>query len=261
MQSGLGTSEHTHDFAEFFLVTNGIGWHFWNGQKRALQAGQLVYIHPTDRHFFQGADEGSGEFINLALSPRWWAAYSQLFTPVLAFERQAAGHPAGHCLLSLADAQSCERRLRRLLGGDGGDEALLAETVSGLVRVLRQPTADTVKESGCPEWLSRWVEDMRDPQRISDPLDVWQKRSGRSPEHLSRSCRRFFGLSPTDLLNHSRIEYVKAALLRGDDKVINLAFDAGYQNVGYFYRTFRRLENCTPKEWLAARSDREVVPR
>lgn len=34
------------------------------------------------------------------------------------------------------------------------------------------------------------------------------------------------------LLNRSRIEFVRAGLLRENDKVITLGYEAGYQNVG-----------------------------
>lgn len=143
----------------------------------------------------------------------------------------------------------------------GEDVGLLPEVVSGLIRHLLQGVPDLSAEEMCPDWLGRLVEDMRNPDLISLPLSAWQKKSGRSPEHLSRSCRKFFGKSLTEMLNRARIEFVKAGLLRAEEKVITLAYEAGYQNVGYFYRTFRQLEGCTPKEWLATRMDREAVPR
>jgi YesN/AraC family two-component response regulator len=54
---------------------------------------------------------------------------------------------------------------------------------------------------------------------------------------------------------------VKAQLRRGEDKIAGLAIDAGYQNLGYFYRVFRRLEGCAPREWLKRYGGAATVPR
>lgn len=255
------TAEHTHDFWEFFLVTKGRGWHFWNGRRLPLRAGSLAYIRASDQHSFQGARAEYLEFINLALAPRWWTMFVKLFHPMLVLERQAGGSPAGHRVLSVSETLACEQRLERLIESRGEDLGLLPEVVSGLVRYLLRGTVESASEEACPDWLARLVDDMRDPAMVAEPLHVWQKKSGRSPEHLTRSCRKYLGSPLTGLLNRARIEFVKAGLLREEDKVISLAYEAGYQNVGYFYRTFRKLEGCTPSEWLAARTDREVVPR
>ncbi|WP_265494921.1 AraC family ligand binding domain-containing protein, partial [Providencia heimbachae] len=45
--------EHTHDFSEIFLVTQGIGTHVLNGRPYTLCPGMVCYIKSSDYHLFE----------------------------------------------------------------------------------------------------------------------------------------------------------------------------------------------------------------
>jgi YesN/AraC family two-component response regulator len=68
-------------------------------------------------------------------------------------------------------------------------------------------------------------------------------------------------MSLSDLLNRARVEWVKVQLRRGEEKIVKLALDAGYRNIGYFYRVFRELEGCPPREWQKRHGGAATVPR
>jgi YesN/AraC family two-component response regulator len=69
------------------------------------------------------------------------------------------------------------------------------------------------------------------------------------------------GVPLSEVLNRARVAWVKDRLRHGEDKIAVLALEAGYQNLGYFYRVFRRLEGCAPRAWLAKHGGPAVVPR
>jgi AraC-like DNA-binding protein len=101
---------------------------------------------------------------------------------------------------------------------------------------------------------------MAEPGNLQNDLAYFQRRAGRSPEHLARLCRRCFGVPPTELLNRARIRHAKRRLLESDAKVIDIGYDCGFQNLGYFHRTFLRLAGCTPRRWRLTNSAL-TVPR
>lgn len=44
---------HTHDFYEIFLVAEGKAIHEVNGSSQLLSKGSLVYIRPSDTHYYK----------------------------------------------------------------------------------------------------------------------------------------------------------------------------------------------------------------
>jgi AraC family cel operon transcriptional repressor len=260
LPAGHRTTLHTHDFPELFLVTRGRGVHRWNGRAQRLARGSCAFVRAPDRHCYEAGPNDPLEFINLALAPGWWRRFASLFTPALHPGHAASGWPRQAELAEDATAR-VEERLHALLARSAQDGLSLMETMVALAREW-SPAASAIPppRQAPPEWLAAVVRDMQRTELIARPLAFWQARSGRSPEHLARSCRRFFGESLTGLLNRARVEWIKSRLRRDDGKIAALALDAGYQNLGYFYRVFRRLEGRAPGAWLKSQPRAATVP-
>ena len=52
------TAEHSHDFFEFFLITEGRVNHVVNRHKQVLRKGALVFIRPNDLHYYKKINNG-----------------------------------------------------------------------------------------------------------------------------------------------------------------------------------------------------------
>ncbi|MDG2954171.1 HTH-type transcriptional activator RhaS [Bisgaard Taxon 10/6] len=48
--------EHTHDFSELVIVTEGRGRHILNGYPHDLHKGMVLYIEATDHHLYENVD-------------------------------------------------------------------------------------------------------------------------------------------------------------------------------------------------------------
>ncbi len=259
--SGETTVAHTHDFPECFLVTAGSGRHFWNGHNLPVARGYLVWISARDTHHFQGPRCGTLEIANLALAPSWWRGFASLaaWPPPDGSDSTAPLQRR----LPPSEIVTLEWRLQGLFAAGESERHALIETVASIVRLLgcgraSQRNVDAVEPA---EWLRRLATEIADSRYINLPLSHWQKRSGRSPEHLARSCRRFFGTTLSELRLRARMEYAKDRLLRTEDKLVIIALEAGFQNLSYFYRVFRRREGCTPQVWRRSHAANVVVPR
>lgn len=65
-------------------------------------------------------------------------------------------------------------------------------------------------------------------------------------------CRYFkenIGKTVTEYINEIRIEKAAEALAETDEKIITIAQDTGFDNVGYFIRRFKREKGVTPSEY------------
>ena len=65
-------------------------------------------------------------------------------------------------------------------------------------------------------------------------------------------CRYFkenIGKTVTEYVNEIRIEKAAEALAETDDKIITIAQDTGFENIGYFIRRFKKEKGVTPSEY------------
>ena len=90
--------------------------------------------------------------------------------------------------------------------------------------------------------------------RYREPLTVGDlaRAAGMSRAHFSRAFRRAFGESPHQYLLTRRLERA-AALLRDTDRpVVEVCHAVGWQSLGSFNVTFRRVHGLTPTEYRAS---------
>lgn len=245
---GQVSIRHTHDFFEMFLVTSGNGIHHINRQKLVIGAGHLVVVRPQDCHHFTSLIGTGLTILNIAIAREWWESFHRLMGESIASDWHQRGSPAGHLSLSPAGLREMQRCFEPLGGIGAGPPS---DVVEILLRVIgRFDSLNRAAVPPPPEWLERWIMEMRETgDGISEPITYWQKRSRRSPEHLARTCRMFYQSTPTDLLNHLRIERAKRLLEATDGKVISIAFACGFGNLANFYRNFAARTGMTPKAW------------
>lgn len=243
--------EHTHDFYEVFLITAGSGIHHLNRTHIALTTGHIGVVRPQDRHCFSSRRGDSLSILNVAIAASWWKQFHFLMGSAIPRMWFRQGSPTGHILLDASDRRDLQKMFENLAGRQ-------SHPPSDLVEVLLQVAAvfdPHAQHTSPPAWLEQWrLAIANAEEKVSEPLAYWQKQSGRSPEHLARSCRAFYQLTPTDILNHARIERAKTLLRYTDDKIITVSFTCGFDNLSNFYRNFHASVGVTPTAWRRRQS-------
>lgn len=250
---------HGHDFMEVFLILEGTGWHFINGRKLALKKGDFVFIRRSDCHGFMTCAGDPLRMLNIAFPCSWFAHFRVLLPRPTAVSRWMKSRLPPTLGLPAAARESLERRGLDLMFARSPRHVGLAQFCLEAFGFL-EDRARSEKDVAPPDWLARCVDAMAQPENIREDLAYFQRRAGRSPEHFARASRRCFGVPPTELLNRARIRQAKQRLLESDAKVIDVGYDCGFNNLGYFHRTFLRLAGCTPRRWRL-RNSALTVPR
>ncbi len=80
------------------------------------------------------------------------------------------------------------------------------------------------------------------------PISAYAAASHVSVNTFRRAFQKHFGISPLKYRNKLRIERAKELLAEGDTTVGEAAYAAGFDNVGYFCRYYRREVGETPSE-------------
>ena len=243
----LATVPHCHDFYEVFLLKAGALQHRVNGAGVALRAGALVFVRPDDVHAYARETEGDFTLINLAFPRR-------VVDGLLVYLGDGVD---GRLLLRPA--------LPPLIQLSPGELVAVAARLEGLARlpyarkeaarvVLRVLLADLftryflLAEGGVaalPEWLADLLRRMETLEGLRGGVALLQQMACKSPAHLSREFRRYLGQTPTDYVNSQRLNYAANLLAYTDTPVAQVALEAGFENLSYFYRLFR-TRYCQP---------------
>ena len=115
------------------------------------------------------------------------------------------------------------------------------------------PVLSGVEKQRMPSWFQKLIDQVEDPAVFSGNLDELAALSGRSREHVCRSFRRFLGCSPTEYLNSKRLNYGANLLLHTDKKIIDVAYDSGFQSLSRFYHAFQKEFECSPQKYRSLR--------
>lgn len=91
------------------------------------------------------------------------------------------------------------------------------------------------------------------------PKEEWIRREpaelaqicGCSLRHLRRLFRQCFGVSLRAQQTEFRLHLASQLLMETDDKILSIAYAAGFRHLGLFSRMFKRRFGMTPSEWRA----------
>lgn len=88
-------------------------------------------------------------------------------------------------------------------------------------------------------------------ENYSSPIKIEELASlvNLNPQYFCRYFKENIGKTATEYINEIRIEKAAEALAETKDKVITIAQDAGFDNIGYFIRRFKKEKGITPSEY------------
>ena len=93
------------------------------------------------------------------------------------------------------------------------------------------------------------AENFRQPITVADVAD----RAGISKGHASALFQRQVNISIIGYLTKLRLYHAQSALANSDEKIVNIALDAGLGSMSQFYEIFHRANGLTPQKWRDAR--------
>ncbi|WP_052516609.1 helix-turn-helix domain-containing protein [Paenibacillus popilliae] len=250
--TGIGNTSgsHTHDFFEFFFIVEGSAYHCVNGQRETLHEGMLVFMRPQDIHYYEQLPGVDCRLINLSF-------YKQ--TVMDLFEYLGEGFPKESFLtspfpvsiqLSQQEKLQLQRRMGKLYQIPQHEKqwyrtelrALLAEVYSHYLM-----HSVIIEQDEKPEWLLVLCKEMKKPEHFTEGIPAMISLSGKSHAYLCRIFKKWEKQTPVQYLNRIKLQYAENLLLHSDRDVLDIALEAGFLNLGHFYKSFKTLFGNTPQ--------------
>ncbi|MEW4412122.1 AraC family transcriptional regulator [Clostridium sp. AN503] len=247
-----------HDFYEISLVTEGAMEMEINSVTQISGTGMLILIRPGDIHDRREISGGCS-YINLAFPDKIVKdLFRYLDMPDMPQTIMDLPDPPQIRLLP-GEARLLQMQLKKLnLCPVNLPHVACRELRRLVLDIMLQhfvPALSASPEMACPHWLSELVRQLENPDMLSAGLDELAAHSGCTKEHLCRDFRKYLGVSPMAYVNAKRLNYAANLLRHSDQKVIDIAYDSGFQSLSCFYHAFKKEFRMSALEYRQGRGN------
>lgn len=245
---------HYHDYYEIFITVSGIVTHWINGVTCELPEGSLVFIRPDDVHgyLYNTPQSVKTSYINFAFTRETAAQLFEYLKDSFPCESLLSAETSPYIILSDAEKKRLIRQISELNTVDLQDKKALRLRSKVLLADIFARffyNVDSEMQESVPLWLSHLLRNMEYSENFTVGLERMLQLSGKSREHLSRSMKKYVGITPSEYINNLRINYASNLLINTDSPIIDICYNCGFLNLSYFYKTFKNKYGISPKKF------------
>ena len=249
---------HWHEEMEFIVVKKGRGLVTLDRESRLLEAGQAVIVLPGQLHGIRQYQQERMEYENIIFrlemllpkegdvcGPKFLEPYrdGKLLYPAW-IDGSALYHEEMLECIRKMDELSEQRPRGYPLAVKGWlfqfFFLLFSRVEPTLAEEGREKSLDKMKRI-----LRRIEVDYGKPLSIKEMAEF----SGFSESHFMKFFKNHMGVPFVSYLNDYRLTMAARALAEGQEDVLTIAMDAGFPNVSYFNRLFKKKFRMTPLEY------------
>lgn len=256
------TVKHTHDFYEIFLITKGKVQHIINDCKQILEEGTMIFIRPSDIHYYQKYDEFDVELINLAF-PK--TTIEELFSYLgegFDANRLIKTKLPPSIILSGTEKKILKQRFEKL-------HLIPIEKKAEIRTSLRILLSEMMtnyfsksfwsERSSVPRWLEATRTEMHKKENFVEGFSAMTRISDKSKEHLCREFKKHFKITPTEFINDLRLNYSANLLLTTDESIPFISLESGFENLSHYYHLFKNKFKISPGDFRK-KNRKNVIP-
>lgn len=248
---------HSQDFYELVWVQNGTVRLHTPAGKRDLNEGDLLFIAPGQSHGLQGRGEAA-IVVSLAIRQGVIQAIGNRHDDLTGVAFWAGGdapYVTHHDMRQLAALNQAALQLERSPRRKLYLEAFLMPLLVALDRIPEG------MEPGAPDWLIAACTAAQNPAVFREGAGGFVAQTGRAHPHVSRTMRRFMGLTPSEYINRLRMDHAARLLTGTSDTLAEIAETCGLPNLSHFHKLFLDAHGETPQRYRRARQRSLIQPR
>jgi len=253
-------SEHTHDFLEIAYISQGKGYHWFNGVEIQVEKGDMFFINFNIKHYFKPISEDF-TWINCVFVP-------EVIDPALVDSENAQDvlnlmlfsyiFPTENIKLPEIQLQGSQNEFENLLiemlreyddCNRGYQNILKHYLFVLLIKMFRAYSDIKHKNSQLLEGsqvIDKVIQYLMQNSLENVTLETIARLAFLSPSYFSTLFKQKTGQSVTQFLHKLRIEKACELLENTDMVVLNIMTQIGYKDTKFFYNIFRRYTKTSP---------------
>lgn len=243
---------HFHDYYEIFLLLDGEVTHLVNGEKLPLHKGALVFIRPDDVHDYVLRQGKKCSMLNITFTAK---TAEELFTYLgdgFPSERLLTAKLPPEVRLSDSELEYIFSYMTNIRTIDEADHGRFKTSLRILLfRIFTRFFADFTEQSApvMPEWLSELCEEMHKNGNFTYGIPRMLELTDKSREHLSRSIKKYMGVTLSEFINDLRLRFIANMLKNSNHDIAEVIFESGFGNISWAAELFKKRYGMTMSEY------------
>lgn len=239
--------EHSHEFGEIVIVSQGGGYNVVNDHARRVCAGSVFYLMPDDRHAFEEVNDLGLTNVLFKMPER----YRPLLRPANTHETDTPWE------IGNATRRRVEQLLSALSAEPGTFSLSLARScfMEGvflqIVALLCQARYTCHTGLSLDARARELVNYLRGNFTEQIDWDALAGKFGLSTRTLHRKIVDQTGLTPVRYLNQLRLTQAVDWLIHTRQSITDIAYASGFEDSNYFSTVFRMEYSLSPSQYRA----------
>ncbi len=240
---------HYHNYYELFIVVRGTLLHIANNTEQQLSQGDMLFIRDFDIHNYKEITKDGFTFLNIAFTKETFDSLCTYLGSAFPKSILLSAKMPPHIRLTENDTQKLfnnattintinDSQIRKL-----NMRVLLADIFTKYFMNVAE------KPSDIPLWLEMMYEKMKKTQNFIGGIEKMCEISGRTREHIARSMKKYYKITPLEYINELKLNYAANLLMSSNLSIAEICYECGFQNLSWFYSLFNEKYSMTPNKY------------
>ena len=228
--------EHSHDFYELIFLLRGNATQRVDGEKISMCEGEVCILSTRNAHYFESQSKDLSVFslsVEETIFQRLQNAVG--FIPLYGQGFQAIDEDLRNYIEKLPQVETSTRATWL--------NALLAHLFFIFVQ------RDYPQLDGIPAGLQRAVTKLRETENLASGIPAFMALSGYSRVHLCRLTAKYYGKTPFEILQETRMQVAEEYLKTTALSIEEIAYKIGFSSVSRFHSLFKSRHGVTPAQF------------
>lgn len=241
---------HDHLFWEAVIVLSGSATQSVGETQREMRAGDILLLRPKEAHSFSIHDIRTYEHRDVYIPCRDLMeichGLEETLYDALLERKEPLFSSLGEPLLHAVDARLAEFETPEPRSESPYRTAAFRAAVAGLIGIL---VRDNLTKDGRPDWLVRFLSEIKKPEKLCLPLSEISRFSGFSHSRLCVLFKQHTGVTLHSFLVEQRLELALRLLNSTDASVLDISARLGYDSMSHFIHIFKSRYGVTPDRY------------
>ena len=242
------SSYHAHDFIEISYIVNGYCTHLMNGEESVLSKGDIFILMPNDYHaFFHQKNQCLRRDILLTvpffkeicdfLSPDTYSDFQK--NNIVKIKKLESE--------SLSEIESMITKIDLLVNSNDNSRNFLPQIKICACKIIEIfLTNQSIAYNTAPKWVLELIDILNNGFDISTPLTEILAKFSYDYSYIRKTFKKYTGHSMTEFRLDTQLRYALTLLKTTDDPISEIAYQAGFNNLPYFYKSFKEKFGVSP---------------
>ncbi len=242
------TNRHTHNFFEFFIITEGTVEHFFNGKTMLLSAGTLCVMRPGEVHQFLRHGNIKAVHFNCSVSQ---ALFHSVCNSLSKFTYLSLCNTNDLLTYTLKESEfQYFLQLISLLNTSNDNTSKQLIIVKTLLQNCLLCFINNENDNRqYPDWFVDFINSINAPEYFTKPISALYQLVPYSQPRLNAYFHQYTNSTLVAYVTKLRIHYSCNLLIFSDYSITMIAGLAGYNSLSHYNHTFKKLMGISPASY------------